>query len=123
MTAWLNQRETCAHLRVGKDELRRLKADTLEAGITPIWVDEPKQLFCAAKLDAWFLEVNEWRRQGRSAASGRSDGKTPTAHLGPGPVPPSARRSSSSVRSKKPKPSADAGSFVTLLRPQTSRPG
>lgn len=106
-TPWLTLEQTAAYFDVGADTLRAAMEDTRRAGIEAPWSDHGRgrrhsYRFCAARLDAWWLEVHQWRASEGSAASGKSGGRTPTgprhqAHSQPkppviSPLPVSPRR-------------------------------
>lgn len=126
-SAWRTFNETAAHVRVCADTLRE------RMRLTPAHIERPwieigtgtKRRTCsfeAAKTDTWWREVNEWLRSERSEGSGKSGGATQMGAREAGSARRSASLKSSVARSKKPTPSADDGNYLTLLRPQTSRP-
>lgn len=125
MTTWLTFSETRARLgNVSKDTLRARMRETPDHIEKP-WVDHGSggkraaYRFEEAKIDRWWREVATWRASARSVGSGRSGGETPTGSSEAGSARPSAQPRRSATKSKKPTPSGDDGSFLTLLRAPT----
>lgn len=129
MTAqWWTLRETMEHLGVRSVDTMRARMRETPGHIDRPWVNAGSAgkralySFESSKVDRWWREVNEWRASVRGEENGRSDGATLTGRSGADCAQRGRPPRSSSAKSKTLTPLGDGGSFLALLRPQTSRP-
>lgn len=115
MKAWLTYDEVRERFGVGVHKLREVIRAGDAGGIAPAWVNvgtagRPIYSFEAARVDAWWREVHQWRATESSAqGDGRSDGPSPTTTGSASNARASSRRqrrgTSSSERSSEPRTS------------------
>ena len=123
-STWWRHQVVLAHLDVDPKTLRA-RMNEAPDDIDQPWVNvgsarRPDYRWLAGEVDRWWIEVNRWRLSNDAMAAGACAGATRMDNRAAGsarrrPPPPA-----SEARSRKPSPSDDDGSLVTLVQRRIS---